>query len=112
MLSTGVQGNLKETTIKKSNQYNDKEESVYISDNGPGINSRNRSKIFDPFFSTKADDGRGLGLYIVKEILDEKGFGISTVNEMIFPGLLSGANFKITFLVILMNNHETNFNHR
>lgn len=79
-----------------------KEKSVYLSDNGPGVNSRFRGKIFDPFFSMKGEDGRGLGLYIVKEILDEKGFGIWLVNQEDFPGLLSGASFKIVF----NNNQE------
>lgn len=75
----------------------EKEQSVYISDSGPGVNSRFREKIFDPFFSMKGEDGRGLGLYIVKEILDEKGFGIWLVNQEDYPGLLSGATFKIVF---------------
>jgi len=70
---------------------------VYLTDSGPGINSRFRDKIFDPFFSMKGEDGRGLGLYIVKEILDEKGFGIWLVNQEDYPGLLSGASFKIVF---------------
>jgi nitrogen fixation/metabolism regulation signal transduction histidine kinase len=45
----------------------------------------------------KGEDGRGLGLYIVKEILDEKGFGIWLVNQEDYLGLLSGASFKIVF---------------
>lgn len=75
----------------------DKEKTVYISDSGPGVVTRNRLKIFDPFFSMKTEDGRGLGLYIVKEILDEKNFGIHLISEEDYPGLLSGANFKISF---------------
>uniref|UniRef100_A0A7V2ZLC0 histidine kinase n=1 Tax=Ignavibacterium album TaxID=591197 RepID=A0A7V2ZLC0_9BACT len=75
----------------------DKDYTVYVTDSGPGINSRFRDKIFDPFFSMKGEDGRGLGLYIVKEILDEKGFGIWLVNQEDYPGLLSGASFKIVF---------------
>ena len=74
-----------------------KENTVYVSDSGPGIASRYRDKIFDPFFSMKGEDGRGLGLYIVKEILDEKNFGIYFVTEDDYKGLLSGANFKIVF---------------
>lgn len=75
----------------------EKEKSVYITDNGSGVNSRFRDKIFEPFFSMKGEDGRGLGLYIVKEILDEKGFGIWLVNQEDYPGLYSGASFKIIF---------------
>jgi len=74
-----------------------KEKSVYVSDSGAGVASRYRDKIFDPFFSMKGEDGRGLGLYIVKEILDEKNFGIYLVTEEDYKGLLSGASFKIVF---------------
>jgi signal transduction histidine kinase len=74
-----------------------KERTVYVSDSGPGIASRYRDKIFDPFFSMKGEDGRGLGLYIVKEILDEKSFGIYLVTEEDYNGLLSGASFKLVF---------------
>jgi signal transduction histidine kinase len=76
---------------------NEKEKSVYVSDSGPGIATRYRDKIFDPFFSMKGEDGRGLGLYIVKEILDEKNFGIYLVAEDDYTGLLSGASFKLVF---------------
>lgn len=75
----------------------EKEKSVYVSDSGPGVASRYQDKIFDPFFSMKGEDGRGLGLYIVKEILDEKNFGIYLVTEEDYKGLLSGASFKIVF---------------
>lgn len=75
----------------------EKEKSVYVSDSGPGIATRYRDKIFDPFFSMKGEDGRGLGLYIVKEILDEKNYGIYLVTEEDYQGLLSGASFKLVF---------------
>jgi two-component system, NtrC family, sensor histidine kinase PilS len=40
-----------------------------VADNGPGIPSDLKEKIFEPFFSTK-DDGTGLGLPIVGRIVD------------------------------------------
>ncbi len=76
---------------------NAKDKTVYISDSGPGIATRYRDKIFDPFFSMKGEDGRGLGLYIVKEIMDEKNFGIYLVTEDDLNGLLTGATFKLVF---------------
>jgi C4-dicarboxylate-specific signal transduction histidine kinase len=71
--------------------------SVFVSDSGPGVVSRYRDKIFDPFFSMKGEEGRGLGLYIIKEILQEKNWDIFLVNQEDFSGLLKGASFKIIF---------------
>ena len=42
---------------------------VAIADNGNGISEKNLKKIFNPFFSTK-DTGSGLGLSIVKKIIE------------------------------------------
>lgn len=42
---------------------------VTYRDNGPGIEPRLREAIFDPFMTTKPD-GRGLGLFIARELLE------------------------------------------
>ena len=43
-----------------------------IEDNGPGIPSEIKDKIFEPFFTTKSvGEGTGLGLDIVKKIIDQ-----------------------------------------
>ena len=49
---------------------------VSISDTGEGISPEYLPHLFTPFFSLKTDeDGHGLGLSIVKSIIDEmKGF--------------------------------------
>ncbi len=71
--------------------------SIYFSDSGPGIAVRYRDKIFDPFFSMKGEDGRGLGLYIVKEIMDEKNFVIAVLTEDDDVEMLPGARFLLLF---------------
>ena len=43
---------------------------ISVKDNGPGIPGDCIDQIFDPFFTTKRDqDGTGLGLFIVRDIL-------------------------------------------
>jgi signal transduction histidine kinase len=41
---------------------------VEVEDCGPGIPEQNRTRIFEPFFSTKGEKGNGLGLWISSEI--------------------------------------------
>jgi len=71
--------------------------SIYFTDNGPGVVARYREKIFEPFFSMKGETGRGLGLYIAKEILEEIKGDIFLINKDDFPGLMEGASFKLVF---------------
>ncbi|WP_198162732.1 ATP-binding protein [Halobacillus mangrovi] len=57
---------------------------ICVEDNGKGIQEEKQSKIFDRGFTTKGDNGSGIGLYLVKKIVD-KGLGeielISQQNE-------------------------------
>lgn len=51
---------------------------VYIYDNGYGIPSAMESQIFEPFVTTKPKgEGRGLGLFIINQLLDASGCSIS-----------------------------------
>src|SRR4051812_27580443 len=51
---------------------NDQWVSITFADSGGGISSENMSKIFEPYFTTKAG-GSGLGLLIVRRIVREHG---------------------------------------
>ncbi len=62
---------------------------LIIADNGPGIPYDTKSRIFDPFFSTKAD-GTGLGLPIVARIVNCLGGRIDVESS---PG--SGSKISI-----------------
>lgn len=51
---------------------------LYISDNGFGIPKNIEKQLFEPFISTKPKgEGRGLGLFIVLQLLDSMGCTIS-----------------------------------
>jgi signal transduction histidine kinase len=45
--------------------------SVEICDDGEGIRPDRLETIFEPFFTTKGDSGTGIGLWVVKRILDK-----------------------------------------
>jgi signal transduction histidine kinase len=52
-----------------------------VSDNGPGIAPENSERVFRPFFTLKpAGEGKGLGLYIAREIAEYHG-GTLTLSE-------------------------------
>jgi signal transduction histidine kinase len=54
---------------------------IDVTDTGLGIPAAEREKIFAPFYSTK-DEGVGLGLAFVKEIVDEHGGTLEVVSEV------------------------------
>jgi signal transduction histidine kinase len=65
---------------------------ISIEDNGPGIPSHVKDKIFEPFFTTKPrGEGSGLGLHIIKKILEKHNAEIQLETE---PG-------KTKFTVII-----------
>lgn len=70
-------------------------QTVLVADNGIGIDLELSQPIFEAFFSRK-DSGRGLGLYIVRELLARIGASITLVNGAAEKAL-PGANFLIQF---------------
>lgn len=81
-----------EVTVKTSNAGADV--LVEVRDTGPGINKGAMDKIFDPFFTTKdPGKGTGLGLFIVKQIIEknngridvESQKDVGTVFRLVFP---------------------------
>jgi signal transduction histidine kinase len=55
---------------------------IDIEDTGPGIEKEYLDRIFDPFFTTKAPgEGTGLGLFIVKQIIEKNNGFISVESK-------------------------------
>jgi two-component system NtrC family sensor kinase len=70
----------------------DRVEILFI-DSGPGVPEENRSRIFEPFVSTK-EGGTGLGLSVSYGIISAHGGSIDLV-----PDTRSGACFRVTLPV-------------
>ncbi|MFN7131571.1 MAG: ATP-binding protein, partial [Myxococcales bacterium] len=54
---------------------------LLVSDEGTGIPTEVRARLFEPFFSTKGERGTGLGLYICREISRESGGELQLVES-------------------------------
>jgi two-component system, sensor histidine kinase FlrB len=61
---------------------------IIVSDNGPGVPAKIRERIFEPFFTTRAR-GNGIGLSIVKSVVEAHGGGIHLAESRV------GATFVI-----------------
>jgi two-component system sensor histidine kinase TctE len=71
---------------------------VQVEDNGPGISTAEKERIFEPFYRALGSnvDGSGLGLSIVREIAQSHGATVSV--DMAHPGQTPpGACFTIRF---------------
>jgi signal transduction histidine kinase/HAMP domain-containing protein len=82
------------TLVVGSRMLEDGRVELMFSDTGRGIEPEILDRIYDPFFTTKADKGTGLGLSIVHQIVDRHG-GTITVRSL--P--MVGTTFRITLPV-------------
>ncbi len=81
--------------LSKENDY----ACIAISDSGPGIPDDIKNKIFEPFFTTKAvGEGSGMGLGIVKKIIDKHNGKIE------IDSIAGETTFKI-FIPIVSNEN-------
>ena len=64
---------------------------LYLHDSGPGIPFEQMTRLFEPFYTTKAN-GSGLGLTIANTLVEANGAWLELV-----PGSWSGARFAMEF---------------
>lgn len=81
---------------KISVELDNAQRTVVFADSGPGVNSDDAPYIFEAFYSGKGEDGKGLGLYIARQLLERYGCSIELINDDKLK-LLNGANFILRF---------------
>ncbi|MBG3848817.1 sensor histidine kinase [Xanthomonas sp. WHRI 8391] len=69
---------------------------LIFADNGPGFRDGDKEYLFEPFFSGKGEEGRGLGLYIARQLLDRHDYNIAVSEKK--DQIASGANLTISFV--------------
>ncbi len=72
-----------------------------VEDTGVGIDEEISQHIFEPFFSTKGEEGIGLGLAVVYGIVRQHGGWINVYSE---PG--QGSTFKVYLLAFSLESEE------
>ncbi|TDB34124.1 ATP-binding protein [Stenotrophomonas sp. TEPEL] len=69
---------------------------MIFADNGPGFRDEDLPYLFEPFFTGKGEEGRGLGLYIARQLLERQGYRIEVSERG--DRILPGANLTISFI--------------
>lgn len=70
---------------------------LVVTDNGPGVKDQDIPYIFEPFYSGKGDEGKGLGLYIARQNGARNGFDVELADDLRDSRVLPGATFVVTF---------------
>ena len=71
---------------------------LWVEDNGAGFPASVLTRAFEPYMTTKAK-GTGLGLAVVKKIMDEHG-GRVTLSNRVENGVVIGAQVSLSFAVV------------
>jgi two-component system nitrogen regulation sensor histidine kinase NtrY len=70
---------------------------IEVIDNGPGLPKQNRSRLLEPYVTTKGRKGTGLGLAIVQKIVEQHGGTLVLDDAPAGPdGVQAGARISIT----------------
>ena len=80
---------------KNKNSKNNNFVCIEVEDTGSGIKEEYKEKIFQPHFTKKGKDGTGLGLAVVKNIVEkyrgwiemDSEYGIGTIFKIFLPAI-------------------------
>ena len=75
----------------------DERVAISVSDNGPGLPKQNRSRLLEPYVTTKGHKGTGLGLAIVQKITEQHGGELLLDDAELTPERTSGARVTLSF---------------
>lgn len=90
IILNAIQASGSGTAIHIEAKHCDTNINVIFTDNGPGMDESVLKKIFEPFYTTK-DNGTGLGLAVVKSVVELHGGEVAVESE-----LGKGTQFTIT----------------
>jgi signal transduction histidine kinase len=99
LLDNAVKYGPNEQTVRVTLGRRDGDVMLTVADEGPGVPAREREQIWSPFMrgaAARATGGSGIGLTIVREIVEQHG-GRCWVEPASPPATARGARFVVTF---------------
>jgi two-component system sensor histidine kinase FlrB len=94
LVSNALQAGGKSATVAVSSRVDGRMAEIRVIDNGPGVAPDLRRRIFEPFFTSRAD-GTGLGLAVVKSVAEAHGGEIRVDSADIHDPAYHGACFVL-----------------
>ena len=82
-------------TIRLETSLADGSAILLVEDNGHGIEPSHQSRVFDAFFTTKADMGTGIGLWVTRELVEKNGGTIAVESGDLDNGMRT--RFRLSF---------------
>jgi PAS domain S-box-containing protein len=95
MDAMAVSGNKLAVTVRRGRRWDTGQQGIRVNiiDNGPGIDPVHRSQLFQPFYTTKGEQGTGIGLWVSRNLVKKHG-GTMRVHSSTRPGR-SGTCFSV-----------------
>ena len=81
-----------ETNVRRNGDRVD----IEVIDNGPGLPKHNRTRLLEPYVTTKGNKGTGLGLAIVQKSVEQHGGTLALEDAPLAPGRTHGALLRIS----------------
>jgi two-component system nitrogen regulation sensor histidine kinase NtrY len=78
---------------------------IDVMDNGPGLPKQNRSRLLEPYVTTKGHKGTGLGLAIVAKITEQHGGQLLLDDAPQTPTRATGARVTLSFPLSILAPH-------
>ena len=97
-----MEGQAAPMTISMTTRMTEHGAALSVVDSGSGVAAENRERIFETFFTTKGEKGTGLGLTVVRYVMDKHA---GTV--VLMPSTNGGAEFVLTFPCAATNGIRT-----
>jgi two-component system nitrogen regulation sensor histidine kinase NtrY len=92
-----------ETVVRRNGNRVD----IEVIDNGPGLPKNNRTRLLEPYVTTKGNKGTGLGLAIVQKSVEQHGGTLALEDAPPAPGRTHGALLRITLPVAAAADKKT-----